>query len=260
MNEPVPRRVHIAPQGFEDERIYRPAIDRDADIVVLIDHDSDSETASRCREQIIKMLEEEGISVDRTDCDIFDLNDSIETILAQIRQRNTDDNIRVNISAGSKITAIAGMLACMFTSAEPYYVVPEGYTEARDDRSGETVSFGMDAIEPIPAYPATEPDLQLIQVLSFIQEEQPDDEPYGVLLKQIGRFLLEEDLPAVQGSDKSPDDAEDIYPMVNEEIVEPLSKRNLIHRTRLDGGMHVRTSKEGDEMLSLAESLLRQHD
>ncbi|WP_158600107.1 DUF6293 family protein, partial [Halorubrum sp. Atlit-28R] len=104
------------------------------------------------------------------------------------------------------------------------------------------------------------PGLQLIQVLAFIQEEQPDDEPYGVLLKQIGRFLLEEDLPAVQGSDKSPDDAEDIYPMVNEEIVEPLSKRNLIHRTRLDGGIHVRTSKEGDEMLSLAESLLRQHD
>lgn len=256
MSDPVPRRVHIAPQGFEDERIYLPTIDRDADILILLGHDDEDETAAQCRERIIENLDEEGISIESISCDLFDLNDAIETILQTIRGRNPDDNIRVNISAGSKITAIAGMLACMFTSADPYYVIPEGYHKTDQEEDYETVSFGMTEIKRLPAYPVTEPDLQLIQVLSFIQEEQSDDGPYGVLLKEIGRYLLEQDLPAVQGSDKDPADAEDIYPIVNEEIVEPLFQRGLIHKTRLDGGVHVRTSQEGSEMLVLAESLI----
>lgn len=256
MPDPVPRRVHIAPQGFEDERIYRAADRREADIVVLVTHEESNTTAEECRERITEELEEGGIEVQTAECDIFDINDSIETILKEIRGRNLDDNIRVNISAGSKITAIAGMLACMFTRAHPYYVEPEGYTEADPQEDANTVSYGLNNIKSLPAYPATEPDLQLIEVLSFIHEEQPEDGPQGVLLKEIGRYLLEEDLPAVQGSDKEPDEAEDIYPIVNEKIVEPLDKRDFIRKTHLKGGIHVRTSQEGDEMLSLAESLI----
>lgn len=255
MANPVPRRVHIAPQGFEDERIYRPAIRRDADIVILVDHTDDDDTAQQCREEIIEALDEQGIEIqDDVACDLFDLNDSLETILSLIRDRNPDDTVRVNISAGSKITAIAGMLACMFTNADPYYVVPEGYHESSEE-GYNTVSHGMKSIKSLPAYPVTEPDLQLIQVLAFIQEEQPDDGPYGVLLKEIGRYLLEQDLPAVQGSNKSPEEAEGIYPIVNEKIVEPLSQRRLVSKTRLDGGTQIRTTQEGREMLSLAESL-----
>ena len=207
----IPRRVHIAPQGFEDERIYIPAIDRDADILVLVGHDEPDETAVQCRERIVDALNEQGIEVQETaTCNLFDLNNSLETLLTLIRDRNPEDTVRVNISAGSKITAIAGMLACMFTDADPYYVVPE---------------------------------------------EQPNDGPYGVLLKDIGRYLLEQDLPAVHGSNKSPDDAEDIYPTVNEKIVSPLHQRRLISKTRLDGGTQIRTTQEGKEMLALAESL-----
>jgi hypothetical protein len=252
----IPRRVHIAPQGFEDERIYIPAIERDADILILVSHTDTDETAGQCRKRIVDVLDEHGIEVQDTEtCNLFDLNESLETLLALIRSRNPDDTVRVNISAGSKITAIAGMLACMFTDADPYYVIPEGYHDNREDEEYQTVSHGMEDIKRLPAYPVTEPDLQLIQVLSFIEEEQPDDSPYGVLLKEIGRYLLEQDLPAVHGSDKSPDEAEDIYPTVNEKIVNPLHERQLISKTRLDGGTQIRTTQEGNEMLALAKSL-----
>jgi len=45
MSDRIPRRVHIAPQGFEDERIYSPAIKRDADSLILVSHDEPDETA-----------------------------------------------------------------------------------------------------------------------------------------------------------------------------------------------------------------------
>ena len=255
MSDDIPRRVHIAPQGFEDERIYRPAIKRDADIVILISHNESDDTAVRCRERIIEALEEQGITVEAdVECDLFDLADALETILEVIRGRNPEDFIRVNISAGSKITAIAGMLACMFTDADPYYVVPEGYDDPDEEAENETVSYGMAESKSLPAYPVTEPDLQLIEVLSFIQDEQPHNGPEGVILKDIGQYLLENDLPAVQASDKEPDEVDDIYPMINE-IVDTLVGRVFVNKHRFDGATHVRTTSEGDEMLSLAKSL-----
>jgi hypothetical protein len=256
MTVSVPRRVHIAPQGFEDDRIYLPAIDLEADIVILVRHKSENETGEECYGRIKDNLEDNDIEVDYVSCDIFDLNDSLETILATIRGGNPDDNINVNISAGSKITAIAGMLACMFSDADPYYVVPEGYNETSEGESRDTVSHGMEDTVGLPAYPVTEPDTQLIQVLSFINEEQPEEGPHGVLLKEIGEYLLEHDLPAVEGSGKSPGEAEQIYHIVNEKIVDPLRKRSLIAQTTLDGGKQIRTTPEGEEMLSLGESLL----
>ena len=161
----------------------------------------------------------------------------------------------MNISAGLKITAIAGMLSCMLTGADPYYVVPEGYHKKADDGDNQdTVSYGMREIKGLPAYPVTEPDKQLIAVLKFIHKEQPEQGPYGVLLKEIGQYLLDHDLPAVQGSQTS--DPEKIYPMVNDRIVGPLRQRGLVSKTTLDGGKQIRTAQEGEEMLTLARSLL----
>jgi len=201
------------------------------------------------------VLDEQSITVKHEErCDLFELADALETILAVIRNRNSEDIIRVNISAGSKITAIAGMLACMFTAADPYYVVPEGYDEPDEGSEYETVSHGMNDIKSLPAYPVTEPDLQLIEVLSFIQEEQPESGPAGVILKDIGQYLLEHDLPVVQASDKNPEEVDDIYPMINE-IVDPLIHRGFVRKKRFDGGTHVRTTSEGEEMLLLAKSL-----
>lgn len=249
MTVPVTRRVHIAPQGYEDERIYLPAIELDADRVVLIAHDDEDERASECQERIASELESESIEVDAQSCDIFDMNESLRTFLNVIRSRPSDDDIKLNVSSGSKITAISGMMACMFTGVDPIYVVPDGYGE-------DTVSYGMDEILGLPAYPVTEPDYQLIQVLDFIQEEQVEDGSEGVLLKEIGNFLLENELPAVEGSDKEPGEGEDIYVIVRREIVEPLARRGLVTEIPIKGGTHIRTTQNGDEMLEIGRGLL----
>lgn len=254
----VTRRIHIAPQGYEDERIYLSALDLEADRVVLITHDDENDRAARCRENTIEVLEEEGVDTEIRTCNIFDINSSLETLFEVIRSRPADDDIKVNVSAGSKITAIAGMMACMFTGADPIYVIPEGYGEDGEDAEDEedTVSYGMKETIGLPAYPIAEPDHELVEVLSFIHEEQPEDGPEGVLLKEIGEYLLENELPAVEGSNKEPGEAEDIYHIVRRKIVTPLSRRGLVEETPYDGGNHIRTSQQGEEMLEVGKSLI----
>lgn len=56
MTVSVTRRIHIAPQGYEDERIHLAATELDADRVILLPHDDndENELAERCRENIMR--------------------------------------------------------------------------------------------------------------------------------------------------------------------------------------------------------------
>lgn len=244
----VTRRIHIAPQGYENERIHLPACDLNADEVILLPHDDEDDLAASCREDISEELEKAGIEIRVEKCDIFDLNEAFETMVQLIWSQEGDD-IKLNVSAGSKITAIAGMMACMFTDAEPIYVKPEGYGDA-------TVSNGMKSVSTLPAFPITDPDYQLIRVLEYIHEKQPDSGIEGVLLKDIGDYLLETELPAVQGSDKTPGQGDEIYAITRGKITDPLHRQGLITEQQLKGGVHVRTTSEGEEVLAVGKNLL----
>ena len=57
MKNMVNLRIHIAPVGFEIDRIIIPAIDQKADKVWLIAHDNVAEDkAAQYREKIVKQL------------------------------------------------------------------------------------------------------------------------------------------------------------------------------------------------------------
>jgi len=250
----VTRRIHIAPQGYEVDRITLPAIDRDAERVVLLaPQNDDNDREMRCRERIQEAFASEDIEVGVIECDLFSVDEALAVLLRTIRAQDSDDDIKVNVSAGSKITAIAGMIACMITGAEPYYVLPDEY-----EPSSSAVSEGMEELVPLPAFPFTEPDYQLLEVLGFIHDEQPDDGVKGVLLKDIGGYLLDNDLPAVENVDKSSATAEDIYPTVNREIITPLQERDWITVTHLSGSKHVRTTEQARSVIESSSHLVEQ--
>lgn len=248
----VPHRVHIAPLGYETDRVYLPAIDLEAEEVVIVTHTEGDDRAGKCQSEVIEALNAEGINISIEKCNIFDLNESIETLLRKIYQYEGDD-IKVNLSAGSKITAIAGLIACMFTDAEPIYVYPEEYTD--DDEIA--VSQGMNGIDQLPVYPVTEPDHQLIRVLGFIKDTQSEDSYEGASLKEIGDLLLENNLPAVQTSDKEPGEGDKIYAITRSEIIEPLHDRGLITERPISGTTHIRITEKGEQMFGLGRSLIR---
>lgn len=65
------------------------------------------------------------------------------------------NHILVNVSGGSKIQAIASMMACMMfkemATIKPYYVVPEKYTNLLEEKKNQETE-GMKDVITLPEY------------------------------------------------------------------------------------------------------------
>ena len=119
-------RVHIAPVGYEVDRIVLPAKKLRADKVILLVHDNPSEDlALKFYEQITTKLEKQNIEVVREYHNRLDLFQ----IIKKVKNLFNDEKgniISVNLASGSKIQAIGCMMACMMfnddKNVKPFYV------------------------------------------------------------------------------------------------------------------------------------------
>ena len=88
----------------------------------------------------------------KTQANRTDLFDNLKA-LHKIILEEKSNSILVNVSVGSKIQAIASMMACMMfkdlIAIKPYYVVPEKYSLIPQQKQ-ETE--GMDKIVVLPDY------------------------------------------------------------------------------------------------------------
>jgi uncharacterized protein YehS (DUF1456 family) len=102
--------------------------------------------------------------------DLFDVLRVLRTIIL----KEKDNSILVNVSVGSKIQAIASMMACMMfkdvANIKPYYVVPERYNSSllKEDKQ-ETE--GVKQILPMPEYKIELPNEKLIKSLDIINQK-----------------------------------------------------------------------------------------
>lgn len=237
------QRIHVAPQGYEEERIYRPAIKYDADKVILLVTEGD-EQADECQQNVEEKLESAGIEHETKQCDIFDQDESVQTISGIIQQHSGDD-VFVNISTGSKITAITGMLACMLTDGVPYYVKAEHYGD-------EPVSKGIDETIELPAYPIDAPKQDFVQVLSYLEDKDEDEE---VVMQDLNQYINEENLEIV--SDRDREDGSNIYDVVGPEIIEPLQDRSLINVQNYMGKKHIKITEKGKRTLEFSRHIIK---
>ncbi|MFY9871180.1 MAG: DUF6293 family protein [Candidatus Nitrosopolaris sp.] len=167
-------RVHIAPVGFEVDRIVLPAIDMKADRVWLITDDKPKEDeGSKFVKLIQRKLKEVRIECFQGEADRIDLFDILR-VLRIIILKEKGNSILVNVSVGSKIQAIASMMACMMfkdiANIKPYYVVPERYNSSlvKEDKQ-ETE--GLKEIKPMPEYKIEIPNQKLIKCLDIINRK-----------------------------------------------------------------------------------------
>ena len=113
MDNVVDLRVHIAPVGYEEDRIVIPAVQKKADRVWLLVHSNPSEDrALQFTERITKKLENAKIQVvsephDRTN--FFQIIKCVKSII----DREKKNTLYVNLASGSKIQSIALMMGCM---------------------------------------------------------------------------------------------------------------------------------------------------
>ena len=143
----VPERVHIVPIGYEVDRVVRPAECLKAERVVLLANLRDQDRASKFREQVIAELTQMGIAHEVVRAPIFELGPTLDVILRLFHDHRRDQ-LSINISAGSKIQALAGCLAAMILRAEGtdvtvYYAEPERY---RENPPKTPLSYGLEQI------------------------------------------------------------------------------------------------------------------
>ena len=171
MKSIVNLRVHIAPVGFEVDRIVIPALDQKADKVWLIAHDNVSEDMSvKYRAKAEKELEKNGIKVEIVYANRLRLSPIIKAV-ADIIKKERKNDIYVNVASGSKIHSIGCMMACMLfddrRKIHPFYAQAEKYPEY-DGTLQQT--YGVAEMHSLPTYRIGTPKLELIEAMRIIKE------------------------------------------------------------------------------------------
>lgn len=230
----VPDRVHIMPVGFEEDRIFKTADELKADKVVLVVNKGDSKKEREHRRIAIEQLEKLGYDPTIVESDIFDLYASLGDI-AKIIEEYSEHDVHVNVSTGSKVTAIAGMIAAMMTGANAYYV------KARDYLSDD-VPRGIDTVFQLPHYPIQSPDIQHLEVLKHLEENEMLD----VTKSDLIDFSEKKNLQFIADRDVS---RKAKYRLLDSHIVEPLLNQGYIQITEKGRNRLVDISEDGRDLV-----------
>ncbi len=171
MKSIIRQRIHIAPVGFEIDRIVIPAVEMKADLVYLVVHDNISDDkASNYHLEIQKQLKKKKIKIETVYADRFKLFDIIRAV-KEVIQNHRKDEFYVNVASGSKIHAIGCMMACMvFDDREnihPFYPQAESYPIYKEK---EQQTYGVKEIHSLPTYQLLTPKPDLLEALKIIKE------------------------------------------------------------------------------------------
>jgi len=180
-------RIHIAPVGFEIDRIVIPAVKLKADLVYLIVHDNLSDDkAQRYHLEVQKQLKKKKIKTKTVYANRFRLFGIIR-VIKEVIQNHRKDEFFVNVASGSKIHAIGCMMACMLfddrKNIHPFYPQAESYPVYKNK---EQQTYGVKEIHSLPTYQLLTPKPDLLAALKIIKEHD------GRIQKKVLAEIAEE--------------------------------------------------------------------
>ncbi|MGI0053855.1 MAG: DUF6293 family protein [Thermoplasmata archaeon] len=166
-------RIHICPVGFEVERVTEPILRERADRVYLVTRRED-DRARPFLEEVIRRIRRapRPVEVEIRRAEIWDVFGALGAYRAIFEREARIDRraagivpIRVNVSTGTKITAIAGTLACMLWKGEPYYAQVSRSWYSGITPKVRAVNDVVERIDPVGVYELRAPAPELIDVL-----------------------------------------------------------------------------------------------
>jgi hypothetical protein len=169
--------VHIVPVGFEVERITEPLERERVDRVYLVTRPP-PDAAATFLDAVERRLRRARWPIDvrvvRTE--LWDSFAAVAAYRAIFEAEGRLDRhapgvlpIRVNVSTGTKITAIAGTLACMLWNGEAYYVQVSRSWYSDRPPTARAVHDAVERVEPVPVYELRAPAPELIEVLEALR-------------------------------------------------------------------------------------------
>ena len=251
-----PLRVHIAPVGYDIDRVVLPLKTMVADRVWLVKERNEREDKGIVYFQ--KVTDWLGTNLPQCDVKIEtcalidrDLYDILRTY-RKIIEIESANHIFINVSTGTKIHSIAGMLVSMIFKEDkmdisPYYVVPQNYDGKTED--GGTLITGCKDIFPIPSYKIEKPRDDLVAVLKIIRELMQKN------VKLTKNILIEEldklhSLEIHARRDRSKQDEKSAkYRALDRKYIQPLINWNFIEVVGDGRRKEIRITPEGENIL-----------
>ena len=240
MPEMIKLRVHIAPLGYEIDRIVIPATRMKADKVYLLRHDNYAEDKSGpYREKIIKKLAKINITTKVVDVNRYKLFGIIK-VVKEIIQAERENDIYLNVASGSKIHAVGCMMACMIfddrTNIHPYYAQAKEYPQYKGN---EQQTFGVEDIHPLPTYQIRTPNPKLLSALALVKKK-------GKLTKkEFAADATELELISVGARDENYEQAR--FASLDKNIIQPLENEwGFIKVEKIGRNRWIKLTKEGE--------------
>jgi predicted transport protein len=233
-------RVHIAPLGFEIDRIVLPLKETKADKLWLLVHEKTAEDKSGpYLEKIKKECKKLGVEVKIAYADRLSLFKAIKSIKDIIEQEK-GNYIYVNVASGSKIQAIACMMACMILkeckNIQPFYAEPEKYAAFE----GKQQSFGIKDTIPLPTYEIQTPKQKLLDALKIIH----DAKNQKITKKKMAEIAEETGLITINSEKSNHSQAR--FASLDKNIIEPLENEwGFIEIEKIGRNRWIKITQEG---------------
>ena len=235
-------RVHIAPLGFEIDRIILPLKQTKADKLWILAHDNRSEDLSApYLEKIKKECKKLGVDIKVGYSNRLSLFKTIKLIKDIISQEK-GNYIYVNVASGSKIQAIACMMACMVLkecdNLQPFYAEPESYAAFE----GKQQSFGLKDTISLPTYQIHTPKPKLLAALKIISE-QPKQK---ITKKEMAEIAEKQNIITVNSEDDNHSQAR--FASLDKNIIAPLEKEwKFIEVEKIGRNRWIKITQEGKD-------------
>lgn len=236
----VRRRVHIAAVGYEVDRIVIPAKKLKADRVWLLIHSRPHEDkATHLIERILRQLGKAQIEVRQKRHDRTSLFGIIRSIRDVLEAHEAESDVYVNLASGSKIQAVAGMMAAMMFNGRrnvvPFYAEAENYAGFE----GKQISTGIKEIVNIPAYEIQTPESRLIEALRIVRENGG-----RITKKELAEAADEQKLISVRSPEGNYSQVR--FTSLDKNIIQPLeSKWGFVKVTKVGRNRWVSLTDEG---------------
>ena len=235
-------RVHVAPLGFEVDRIVLPLKQTKADRLWILAHDNKSEDLSApYLEKIKKECKKLNVEVKVAYSNRLSLFKAIKSIKDIISQEE-NNYIYVNVASGSKIQAIACMMACMVLkecdNLQPFYAEPESYAAFE----GKQQSFGIKDTIALPTYEIQTPQPKLLAALKIVAD-QPDQK---ITKKEMAQIAEEQKIITINAEQENHSQAR--FASLDKNIIAPLEKEwKFIEVEKIGRNRWIKITQEGKD-------------
>lgn len=235
-------RIQIAPLGFEIDRIMVPVLQTKSDRLWLLVHEKTAEDKSGpYLEKIKKECKKNGIEVKLAYTDRLSLFKAIKTIKGIIDEEK-GNYIYVNVASGSKIQAIACMMACMILkecdNLKPFYAEPERYAAFE----GKQQSFGVKDTIQLPIYEIQTPKPKLLEALKIISSQKNGK----ITKKEMAQIADDQGIITVNAEESNYSQAR--FASLDKNIIAPLENEwKFIEIEKIGRNRWIKITQEGKD-------------